>query len=106
MSTPSKPASMTFLAALAKLVRYDLTSGSVRVRETGIGRAESGIGRDKWQVVLLGEGLWGCCPTKSSYLTKDEDALVMHGICDFSPSLYLFLGIDTWDEVSRQQLGR
>jgi hypothetical protein len=28
---------------------------------------------------------------------KDEAALVMHSVCDFSPSLYLFLGIDAWE---------
>jgi hypothetical protein len=35
---------MAFLAAVAKLVMYDLISGSVRACGTGIGLAESGIG--------------------------------------------------------------
>jgi hypothetical protein len=51
--------------------------------------------REKERVVLLGEGLWGCSPTKRSQLTKDEAALVM-------PTSVTFLHpcICSWDGFS------
>jgi hypothetical protein len=70
------------------------------MRDRGrVGRKWDRRGRYKWGVILFEEDIRECCPPKRPQLAKNKAALLMYGVRDLSPSLYMFFCIDSRDEV-------